>query len=112
MRERWLENFYVQRDKALYSIPYPLRVLVGYIVHRTVTSTLHGQGVGRLTTEEVCSLKTEIWRIIDHVLGRRLRVAPGSQTAVWVLGGEHPTEADASLFGFIVSVLVTDRSVR
>src|ERR1700761_1406231 len=108
MRERWLENFYVQRDKALYAIPYPLRVLVGCLVHRSVTSTLHGQGVGRLTTQEVRGLKTEIWKAIDDVLGKRLRVAPGSQTVAWVLGGESPTEADATLFGFIVSVLVSD----
>ncbi|KIY00478.1 uncharacterized protein Z520_04163 [Fonsecaea multimorphosa CBS 102226] len=108
MRERWLENFYVQREKALWSMPLPVRVLVGFLIYRGVTKTLHGQGVGRLTSEEVRSLKTEIWQSIDSVLKRRLQQASGDGELVWLLGGERPTEADATLFGFIVSVLVSD----
>ena len=108
MRERWLENFYTQRDKALYSIPYPFRVVVGCLVHRSVTSTLHGQGVGRLTREEVRSLKTEIWQTLDSLLEQRIREAPYEEV-FWVLGGKQPTEADATLFGFIVSVLASER---
>ncbi|OQU97668.1 Glutathione S-transferase, domain-containing protein [Cladophialophora immunda] len=108
MRERWIENFYIQREKALWSMPYPVRLLVGLLIYRGVTKTLHGQGVGRLTGEEVRSLKSEIWQSIDSVLNSRLRQAPGSDAPVWVLGGEQPTEADATLFGFIVSVLVSD----
>ncbi|KIW96167.1 uncharacterized protein Z519_03234 [Cladophialophora bantiana CBS 173.52] len=108
MRERWLENFYVQRDKALWSMPFPVRVLVGYLIYRGITNTLHGQGVGRLSGEEVRSLKTEIWRTIDNVLECRLRHASGDHDLVWLLGGEQPTEADATLFGFITSVLVSD----
>lgn len=109
MRERWLENFYVQRDKALYSLPYPIRVVVGFLVHRTVSSTLHGQGSGRLTAEEVRGLKTEIWQTIDQALEQRLREASSKEAPVWVLGGKQPTEADATLFGFIVSVLASER---
>ncbi|OAP58307.1 hypothetical protein AYL99_07397 [Fonsecaea erecta] len=108
MRERWVENFYVQREKALWSMPFPVRVLVGLLIYRGVTKTLHGQGVGRLTSEEVRSLKMEIWHSIDSVLRSRLRQASGRDEPVWLLGGERPSEADATLFGFIVSVLVSD----
>ncbi|KIW73873.1 hypothetical protein PV04_01956 [Phialophora macrospora] len=108
MRERWLENFYTQRDTALYAIPYPVRVVVGYLVHRTVSSTLHGQGVGRLTAEEVRGLKTEIWQSIDSVLEQRLHGAHTAEEPVWILGGVQPSECDATLFGFIVSVLASD----
>jgi hypothetical protein len=109
MRERWVENYYVQRDKALYSIPYTFRVFVGYLVHRTVISTLHGQGVGRLGTEEVRELKTEIWQTINNALEKKSHGAPDFEKPFWVLGGEEPTEADATLFGFIVSVLISER---
>jgi hypothetical protein len=109
MRERWLDNFYTQRDTALYSIPYPVRVLVGYLVHRTVSSTLHGQGVGRLTAEEVRSLKTEIWQSVNSVLEQRLREAHTAEEPVWFLGGDRPSECDATMFGFIVSVMATER---
>ncbi|OAL26441.1 hypothetical protein AYO20_10109 [Fonsecaea nubica] len=108
MRERWLENFYVQRDKALWSMPFPVRVLVGFLIYRGVTQTLHGQGVGRLTNDEVRDLKTEIWRSINQVLSIRLRQVSADDEPVWLLGGEQPSEADATLFGFIVSVLVSD----
>ena len=110
MRERWLDNYYVQRDKALYSKPYPFRVLIGYLIHRNITQTLHGQGVGRLTQEEIFTLKTEIWQHIDSVLASRLRQAQKDEP-VWCLGGKEPTEADATLHGFITSVLVSERYV-
>ena len=93
-------------------MPYMLRVLVGLLIHRTISSTLHGQGVGRLSVEEVRGLKTEIWRTIDNALGKKLKKGgPGAETPFWVLGGKEPTEADATLFGFVVSVLVTERQV-
>lgn len=108
MRERWIGNFYTQRDKALWSVPYPVRVVVGYLVHRSITQTMHGQGVGRLSDEEIRSLKTEIWQSLDNVLKQRLHKSPPGEP-VWCLGGKAPTEADATLYGFIVSVLVAER---
>jgi len=108
MRERWLDNFYIQRDKALYSKPWAIRVLIGYLIHRSITQTLHGQGVGRLSSEEIRTLKTEIWQHIDNVLAFRLRKSRRSEP-VWCLGGPEPTEADATLHGFITSVLVSKR---
>lgn len=117
-----MDNFYVQRDKALWSIPYPLRILVGYLIYRNMKTTLHGHGVGRLTSGEVLAMKTEIWQHLDDVLKRRLRPRPAGDgdaapvsvdvdedEPVWCFGGERPTEADATLFGFIVSVLISDR---
>lgn len=110
MRERWIDNFYTQREKALAAIPYPVRVLIGYYVHWSVASTLHGQGVGRFSAEEVHALKAEIWQHVDSVLKQRLRRVSSGQLA-WYLGGKQPTEADAALYGFIVSGLVSARLV-
>ncbi|KAK5227373.1 hypothetical protein LTR72_003363 [Exophiala xenobiotica] len=106
MREKWLENFYVQRDKALWSIPYPMRIVIGYFVHRRIAHTLQGQGTGRFNDEELRALKTEIWEYVDNILAQRLQRVSVSEPA-WILGGKDPTEADATLFGFIVSVLVS-----
>ncbi|KIW16464.1 hypothetical protein PV08_06518 [Exophiala spinifera] len=107
MREKWLENYYVQRDKALWAVPYPMRVVIGFFIHRGVTHTLHGQGTGRFSDEEVRKLKTEVWQSIDNVLRQRLKPAMATEPA-WILGGDAPTEADATLFGFIVSALVSE----
>ncbi|KAI1628535.1 hypothetical protein EDD37DRAFT_11417 [Exophiala viscosa] len=106
-RERWIDNFYVQREMALSSMPYPLRVMVGYVIHRSITQTLHGQGVGRLSDEEIRVLKTEIWQSFDDMLKERFGPMTTEQP-VWCLGNAAPTEADATLFGFIVSVLVSE----
>jgi len=107
-RERWIDNFYIQRDMALSSMPYPLRVMVGYLIHRSITQTLHGQGVGRLSNEEIRTLKTDIWQSLDDVLKGRLGAAT-TEEPVWCLGSAEPTEADFTLFGFISSVLVSER---
>lgn len=114
MREKWLDgkNFYVQRDKALWALPYPMRVVIGYMIHRGITQTLHGQGTGRFSDEEVKKFRADVWQSIDNVLKQRLKPSSSRSTKTepaWVLGGEQPTEADATLFGFIVSALLSER---
>ncbi|KAJ9637462.1 uncharacterized protein PV06_04053 [Exophiala oligosperma] len=113
MREKWLDgkNFYVQRDKALWALPYPMRVVIGYMIHRGITQTLHGQGTGRFSDEEVKKFRADVWQSIDNVLKQRLKPSSSRSTKTepaWVLGGEQPTEADATLFGFIVSALLSE----
>ncbi|PKS05699.1 hypothetical protein jhhlp_007966 [Lomentospora prolificans] len=109
-KERWVNNYYVMRDHALWSIPYPIRILVGLLVLRKQTAMLHGQGTGRFSDEELKTFKFEIWRSIDGLLkaskGKQYSET-GASTPFWVFGGDTPTEADATLFGFIVSVLAS-----
>ncbi|KAL9033104.1 MAG: hypothetical protein Q9180_006130, partial [Flavoplaca navasiana] len=57
--ERWEQNYYSMRDKALSALPFPLKVLIGQISYRKMSSTLYGQGTGRLTPAEITKLKTE-----------------------------------------------------
>ncbi|KAF7879832.1 uncharacterized protein EAF02_008002 [Botrytis sinoallii] len=94
IRERWMGNYYVQRDKVLGSIPYPMRVLIGFLAYRQIKATLYGQGTRRFTSED---------------LGRKpiSDAAPAKKDPFWCLGGDQPTQADASLFGFIISILVS-----
>ncbi|KAL1873157.1 hypothetical protein Daus18300_003976 [Diaporthe australafricana] len=110
--ERWLDHYYIMRDYAMAPIPWPIRVLIGQLAYRGHKAMLYGQGTLRLSDDEVRSSKKEIWGSINGVLTAS-RAASGSRTNAkearpfWFLGGEQPTEVDTSLFGFIVSVLLS-----
>ncbi|KAI0161780.1 putative glutathione S-transferase [Hypoxylon sp. FL1284] len=109
--ERWVQNYYAMRDHALWSIPYPVRVLVGVLVYRNTVATLHGQGTGRFTAEEIASFRLEIWKSLDALLkASRSSSKDDNSTSFWALGGDQPTEADTCLFAFIVSVLICTAS--
>ncbi|SPO04555.1 uncharacterized protein DNG_07240 [Cephalotrichum gorgonifer] len=109
-RERWIDNYYTMRDHALCAIPYPVRVAVGILAHRKHTAMLDGQGTGRFTSEEAKAHKVEIWENINRLLQTSKRKCPTAAAVdgepFWALGGSEPTEADATIFGFIVSVLI------
>ncbi|KAL7627362.1 hypothetical protein AAE478_001554 [Parahypoxylon ruwenzoriense] len=116
--ERWIRNYYTMRDHILASLPYPARVIVGMLIHRNVSAMLHGQGTARFAAEEIAAFRREIWDVLSALLvesrsrsGLTVGGGEGSDSEpFWVLGGEQPTEADACLFGFIVSVLICTAS--
>lgn len=103
--ERWMENFYVMRDQGpLASIPYPIRLFVGWMVHSKISRTLYGQGTGRYTVAELNSLKKEAWTSLDELVAD----SPGRGRGLhWILGDQNPTEADACLYGFLASSLTS-----
>ena len=93
-------------------IPYPIRILVGYLAYSKVTKTLHGQGIGRYNDEEYSSLYRETWESLDALVAAktqspasRAKMKTKESTFSWILGGEKPTEADACLFGFLAGVM-------
>ena len=108
--ERWEQNYYSMRDKAFSALPFPLKVLIGQISYRKMSSTLYGQGTGRLTAPEITRLKTEVWSHIDALLtaSSRKRGSGAPEGMFFALGGSRPTEADTTLFGFVASGLVCD----
>lgn len=105
-RERWVDNYYVQRDTVLHSLVYPVRVVVGLLIFRNTRNMLHSLGIGRLPAEQFEALKVEIWHSLNNMLEESMRSATAGEL-FWCLGGSAPTEADAALFGFVVSVLVS-----
>ncbi|PRP88652.1 hypothetical protein PROFUN_02748 [Planoprotostelium fungivorum] len=107
-RERWIDNFYVQREKILASLPYPVRVVVGNIIYRRTVATLEGQGTGRYTDEELDSLRNELWSHLNGLLTESKEKSSDGVEPFWALGGKDATEADASLYGFIVSGLIVE----
>ncbi|KAI9725404.1 MAG: hypothetical protein M1828_003254 [Chrysothrix sp. TS-e1954] len=122
-RERWTQNFYTMRDVGpLSSIPYPVRILIGYLAYSKVTKTLHGQGVARFSDDEYMGMYRETWEALEALVaasGREERKRQdskeeeGSQGEIgWVLGGHHPTDADASLFGFLAGVMTSEANPK
>ncbi|KAF2490774.1 putative glutathione S-transferase [Lophium mytilinum] len=109
--ERWTKNYYVMRDHILSAIPYPIRILVGLLVYRKVVQTLYGQGTGRYSADEIRTFRLEIWENVNALLVCSKSASPeGSRAAFWIFGGAGPSEADAVVFGFVVSVLVCTAS--
>lgn len=106
-RERWVQNYYTMRDHVLCSIPYPLRIVIGNLVYRANVRKMYEQGCGRFSDAEVRAFVREIWDGVNGLLGESRRTAKG-EGCFWVLGGPEPTEADATVFGFVVSTLVCD----
>ncbi|KAI2636867.1 putative glutathione S-transferase [Hypomontagnella submonticulosa] len=106
--ERWIQNYYTMRDHVLWALPYPVRVLVGLLIYRNNVATLHGQGTGRFTPEEIATFRHEIWEVLSAQLSasRSNSSKRGDDEPFWILGGETPSEADTCLFGFIVSAMI------
>ncbi|KAI1303798.1 hypothetical protein F5Y03DRAFT_384981 [Xylaria venustula] len=107
--ERWTQNYYKMRDHVLWSLPWPVRVVVGSMIYRNTVSMLNGQGTGRFTPEEIGRFRREIWESFADLALESQSKAGGGQGGepFWVLGGPEPTEVDGSLFGFIVSAWIT-----
>lgn len=89
-------------------IPYPIRIVIGYMTWRKVIAGLHFQGTGRYSTEEVDSFRSKIWHDLDNLLAESRHKTPSTQKIYWALGGKEPTEADTTLFGFTMSALLCD----
>lgn len=96
----------MMREHALSDFPYIARLFIGPMVYNSMASALKGQGTGRHTDEEINFQRHEIWDAISCRLEEARFSSPrGKSAPFWLLGGEEPTEVDAVLFGFIVSIL-------
>ncbi|KAH6662781.1 hypothetical protein B0J14DRAFT_495535 [Halenospora varia] len=105
--ERWGQNHYTMRDHILQAVPYPMRVIIGYMIYRGTVKTLNGQGTGRYSAEEIASFRAEIWQSTNALLSAsKFKSSDRLEEPFWVLGGPEPTEADTTVFGFITSVLI------
>ncbi|TGJ85031.1 hypothetical protein E0Z10_g3743 [Xylaria hypoxylon] len=106
--ERWTQNYYTMRDHVLSPIPWPVRAFIGSMIYRNTVAMLYGQGTGRFSAEEIGQFRREIWEsFADLVLESQTKTRPAKGEPFWVLGGPEPTEVDATLFGFVVSTLLS-----
>ncbi|KAF4344381.1 glutathione S-transferase [Fusarium beomiforme] len=106
-REKWIDNYYTMRAGIFSSMPWLLQVVIGYFAARANARTAYGQGTGRLTDDEVTELREEVWESVDALL-TDARMRKKGDGAFWALGGDEPTEVDATIFGFIASSLICE----
>lgn len=110
MSERWIDNYYIHRDKILESKPFILKFLLGIVIHRKIVQTVHLQGCRRYSAVEQRAFRHEIWETLEAMLAEQRREAKDDQP-FWCLGGERPTESDAVVFAFINSALICQSQV-
>ena len=94
------------RSKILASIPWLVQVIVGNIIYNKNVRNLQGQGTGGFSAEEIATFQQEIWESVNGLVSAAHAQYRDREGPFWVWGGDTPTEADAVLFGFIISALV------
>lgn len=67
--DRWVddEGWVLTRDAYFAAIPAPLRGLVAALLRRSVKRSAHGQGLRRLTRDEILARATDDLRAIDEL---------------------------------------------
>jgi len=96
MSDRWMndENFRKGPARFFDRVPGPIRPFVTMMVRRKVRTTLHGQGIGRHSPEEILALGTRSVDAIADFLGDK----------PFFMGSE-PAGADATIFAFACATL-------
>jgi glutathione S-transferase len=94
--ERWMDdaNFRKGPAKFFERVPAPMRPFVTAMVRRKLRATLHGQGIGRHSPDEILALATRSIDAIADCLGDK----------PFFMGSE-PTGVDATMFAFACAVL-------
>ncbi|KAJ3378302.1 hypothetical protein HDU84_007690 [Entophlyctis sp. JEL0112] len=69
--------------------------------------TLHGQGAGRFSSEELATFCRNVWENVNALLSEARLTVPNASAPFWVQGSQ-PTEAETTAFGFIAVGLVCD----
>ncbi len=82
------------KTQFLAGFPAPLRPLVGRLVRKTIAKSLHMQGLGRHSQEELYRLACDDLTALSTSLGSKQ-----------YFFGERPTELDAIAYGFLAQVL-------
>ncbi len=94
--ERWIvpENFAVINKQFFGSLPPVIRTLVPWIVLKKMRKTLHFQGTGRHTRDDMLRLGIQSIKALSDFLGEKS-----------YFGGTSPCALDASAYSFISGIL-------
>jgi len=98
------------RDQGPFgNIPWGIRHLAGLAIYGYCWTMLYFQGTGRHKSDEVKLLRREAVGAVADYAEAALAKAAGKddKEPFWILGGEKPTEADFTLFGYLSGHLVT-----
>lgn len=93
--QRWIDpqGWPVMKPVFRRMVPAPLAVLLSPVLHRRLKATLHGQGTGRHSTEQIYALASADFTAASAVLG-------GQE----FLFGPAPTSFDCVLYAFTLGV--------
>lgn len=96
VNERWMDDENFRKGPRLFfrTVPAPLRPIIAAMVRRKLRGTLHGQGIGRHSPEDVLALATRSIGAMADFLGDK----------PFFMGSE-PTGVDATIFAFSCSLL-------
>lgn len=75
MAEKWIDNFYVQRDEVLKFQSVAIKYVVGLFAHHKFTQTLYLQGSGSFSSDEQTMFRHEIWENLEELLSERRATA-------------------------------------
>jgi glutathione S-transferase len=93
---RWMDDLNFARGPATFfrGVPAPIRPLVVAMIRRQLRRTLHGQGFGRHSLDEIVALGTRSIEAMAAFLGSKL-----------FMMGPEPTGLDATSFAFVAGTL-------
>ena len=93
--DRWFrdDNWAVLRDTYFAAMPWPLRAVVPGIVRKSALNNLRGQGIGRMTYDEMVARAEDDLCALDQVIGD-----------AGFLFGDRPTAADASIGPLLAAI--------
>jgi glutathione S-transferase len=96
VHERWIDpsNWRIVREQFFGGLPPGIRTIVPMVAHATVRRTLHGQGLGRHTPEEIKMLGDDDIRAVSSLLGGKDYIL-----------GDRCSSYDASVYAFLSSIL-------
>jgi glutathione S-transferase len=89
------------KTQFLANFPAPFRPLVGRLVRKTIAKSLHLQGMGRHSPEDIYRLACEDLTALSEFLGDKP-----------YFFGDKPSEIDATAYGFLAQVLWAPGSRR
>lgn len=102
---RWIDDANFERATAQFfdAVPAPIRPLVKAFVRRKVAKSLHAQGTGRHTPDQIAELGKRDVEALSALLGDKP-----------FLFGTEPSGADATAFAFVAEILapVIDTPIR
>jgi glutathione S-transferase len=89
------------KEQFLAGFPAPFRPLVGRLVRKTVAKSLHLQGLGRHSPDEIYRLACDDLTALSEFLADKP-----------YFFGQQPTELDATAYGFLAQILWAPGSRR
>ncbi len=96
---RWIRPDTWPRVKKTFFnvVPLPMRALVCWMAQKKVRRSLHLQGFGRHSDEEILAMTTEMLQAMSDLLGDKN-----------YMFGEQPSTLDATAYGFLCEFILSD----